>query len=77
MILSKKKNNKEAKMKHLIDIKDLSTQEIDELIEVAKDIIKNKEKYSKKFEEKLIKVNHAKVLYDTNNLVISKVINHQ
>ena len=39
-------------MKHLIDIKDLSTQEIDELIEVAKDIIKNKEKYSKKCEGK-------------------------
>ena len=39
-------------MKHLIDIKDLSTEEIDELIEVAKDIIKNKEKYSKKCEGK-------------------------
>ena len=39
-------------MKHLIDIKDLSTQEIDELIEVAKDIIKNKEKYAKKCEGK-------------------------
>ena len=39
-------------MKHLIDIKDLSTEEIDELIEVAKDIIANKEKYSKKCEGK-------------------------
>ena len=39
-------------MKHLIDIKDLSTQEIDELIKVAKDIIKNKEKYAKKCEGK-------------------------
>jgi len=28
-------------MKHLIDIKDLSTEEIDELIKVAKDIICN------------------------------------
>ena len=39
-------------MKHLIDIKDLTTQEIDELIETAKDIIANKEKYSKKCEGK-------------------------
>ena len=31
-------------MKHLIDIKDLSTNEIDELIDVAKDIMTNKEK---------------------------------
>ena len=35
-------------MKHLIDIKDLSIEEINELIEVAKDIITNKEKYSHK-----------------------------
>ncbi len=35
-------------MKHLIDIKDLSTQEIEDLIKVAQDIIKNKEKYSEK-----------------------------
>ena len=35
-------------MKHLIDIKDLSIDEINELIEVAKDIIHNKEKYSHK-----------------------------
>ena len=41
-------------MKHLIDIKDLSTDEIDELITVAKDIIANKEKYSKKCEGKKI-----------------------
>ena len=41
-------------MKHLIDIKDLSTDEIDELIAVAKDIIANKEKYSKKCEGKKI-----------------------
>ncbi len=35
-------------MKNLIDIKDLSIQEIEELIKVAQDIIKNKKKYSKK-----------------------------
>lgn len=39
-------------MKHLIDIKDLSTSEIDELITVAQDIIANKAKYSKKCEGK-------------------------
>ncbi len=35
-------------MKHLIDIKDLSVNEINELIEVANDIIANPEKYSHK-----------------------------
>lgn len=35
-------------MKHLIDIKDLTVEEIDELIKVAKDIIANKENYSHK-----------------------------
>lgn len=39
-------------MKHLIDIKDLSVEEINELIEVAKDIINNKEKYSHKCDGK-------------------------
>ena len=39
-------------MKHLIDIKDLSIEEIDNLIEVAKDIITNKEKYSHKCDGK-------------------------
>lgn len=39
-------------MKHLIDIKDLSVEEIDDLIEVAKDIISNKEKYSHKCDGK-------------------------
>ncbi len=39
-------------MKHLIDIKDLSTDEISQLIDVAKDIIANKEKYAKKCEGK-------------------------
>ena len=41
-------------MKHLIDIKDLSVNEIQELIEVAKDIIHNKEKYSHKCDGKKI-----------------------
>ena len=39
-------------MKNLIDIKDLSVEEIDELVEVAKDIISNKEKYSHKCDGK-------------------------
>ncbi len=39
-------------MKHLIDIKDLSVEEIDDLIEVAKDIINHKEKYSHKCDGK-------------------------
>lgn len=39
-------------MMHLIDIKDLSVEEIDELIKVAKDIISNKEKYSHKCDGK-------------------------
>lgn len=39
-------------MRNLIDITDLSTQEIDELINVATDIKNNKEKYSKKCEGK-------------------------
>lgn len=39
-------------MKHLIDIKDLSVSEIDELIDIAKDIIASHDKYSKKCEGK-------------------------
>ena len=39
-------------MRHLIDIKDLTIEEINELIETAKDIINNREKYSKKCSEK-------------------------
>lgn len=42
----------ELGMKHLIDIKDLSVEEIEELIEVAKDIIHHKEKYSHKCDGK-------------------------
>ena len=41
-------------MKNLIDIKDLSTNEIEELINIAKDIMENKEKYAKKCEGKKI-----------------------
>ena len=39
-------------MKHLIDIKDLSIKEIDELIEVAKDIMQVPEKYLEKCKHK-------------------------
>ena len=41
-------------MKHLIDITDLNVEEIDELIEKAKDIISNKEKYSEKCKNKIL-----------------------
>lgn len=41
-------------MKHLIDIKDLSVQEIDELIKVAKDIMKNPNAYSEKCKGKIL-----------------------
>lgn len=41
-------------MKHLIDIKDLSLNEINELIKVAKDIITNKEKYAHKCDGKIL-----------------------
>lgn len=37
---------RKKEVKHLIDIKDLSTKDIDNLIKVANDIIKHKEKYS-------------------------------
>ena len=39
-------------MKHLIDIKDLSIEEIDELIKVAKDIMQAPEKYWDKCKHK-------------------------
>ena len=39
-------------MRHLIDIKDLSIEEINALISVAKDIIQNKEKYQRKCQGK-------------------------
>lgn len=41
-------------MKHLIEINDLSIEEIDELIEVAKDIIKYPGKYSEKCKGKIL-----------------------
>lgn len=41
-------------MKHLIDIKDLSIKEIDEMIKVAKDIINHPENYSHKCDGKIL-----------------------
>ena len=41
-------------MKNLIGIEDFSTEEIDELIEVSKDIISNKEKYLEKCKGKIL-----------------------
>ena len=41
-------------MRNLIGIEDLSTEEIDELIEVSKDIISNKEKYLVKCKGKIL-----------------------
>ena len=42
------------KTKHLIDIKDLTKKEIDELIKVANDIIDNRDKYSHKCNDKIL-----------------------
>jgi len=41
-------------MENLIDIKELSPKEIDKLIEVAKDIMQNPEKYSEKCKHKIM-----------------------
>ena len=41
-------------MKHLIDIKDLSVEEINDLIKVAKSIIKSPDKYSHKCDGKIL-----------------------
>ena len=41
-------------MKNLIDIKDLTKQEIEELIKVARDIIQNKERYKSKCNGKIL-----------------------
>ncbi len=41
-------------MNHLIDITDLNVEEIDDLIKTAKDIMKNKEKYSEKCKNKIL-----------------------
>ena len=45
---------KNSNVKNLIDIKDLSVKEIDDLIKVANDIITNKEKYSHKCDGKIL-----------------------
>ncbi len=42
------------KIKNLIDIRDLSTKDIDDLIKVANDIIDHKEKYSHKCDGKIL-----------------------
>ena len=42
------------KIRNLIDIRDLSTKEIDDLIEVANDIINHSEKYSHKCDGKIL-----------------------
>ena len=41
-------------MRHLIDIKELTVEEIEELIKVAKDIMQFPEKYSEKCKHKKI-----------------------
>lgn len=41
-------------MKHLIDITDLNVEEINDLIETAKDIMENKEEYSEKCKNKIL-----------------------
>ena len=46
--------DKKGKIKNLIDIKDLSKEEINNLIEVANDIIAHKEKYSHKCDGKIL-----------------------
>ncbi len=45
---------KREKLKNLVDIKDLSIKEIDELIKVANDIIAHRDKYSHKCEGKIL-----------------------
>ena len=45
---------KREKLKNLVDIKDLSVKEIDELIKVANDIIAHRDKYSHKCEGKIL-----------------------
>ena len=45
---------KKEKTRNLIDIKDLSKEEIDKLIKVANDIINHKEKYSHKCDGKIL-----------------------
>ena len=45
---------KKDKIRNLIDIKDLSKEDIDDLIKVANDIIKHKDKYSKLCDGKIL-----------------------
>ena len=45
---------KKGKIQNLIDIKDLSKEEINDLIKVADDIIENREKYSHKCDGKIL-----------------------
>ena len=45
---------KREKLKNLVDIKDLSIKEIDELIKVANDIIAHRDKYSHKCDGKIL-----------------------
>jgi aspartate carbamoyltransferase catalytic subunit len=45
-LIKHNKNRRRKNMKHLIDIKDLSIEEIDDLIKVAKDIMQTPGKYS-------------------------------
>jgi len=56
MIKSRKEdeNMEKQKTRNLIDIKDLSKEEIDKLIKVANDIINHKEKYSHKCDGKIL-----------------------
>lgn len=49
-----KKTSIYCKMKNLIGIEDLSIKEIDELIDVASDIIENREKYAEKCKGKIL-----------------------
>ena len=44
-------------MKHLIGIEDFSVEEINELIDVSKDIILNKEKYLEKLSNMILVTN--------------------
>lgn len=57
-------------MRNLIDIVDLSVEEIDELIKVAKDIIENKEKYSHKCDGKKLATLFFEPSTRTNDLAL-------
>ena len=59
-------------MKHLIDISDLSTAEIDSLIEVANDIIDNPVKYQEKCKH-TIEISHN-TLYNNKSADIKQML---